>query len=148
VRREARTTVGGIVHDTSSTGGTLFVEPPAAVEAGNRIRELEAEELREIDRILAELSDALRPSLEAISASLEALIELDTLYARARFSLEFECNSFELGPAADGFAITNGRHPLLLAQKIPVVPFDLTLEPKRADFAASRARTPAARQFS
>jgi len=58
VRREARTTVGGIVHDTSSTGGTLFVEPPAAVEAGNRIRELEAEELREIDRILAELSDA------------------------------------------------------------------------------------------
>ena len=58
--REARgptSVVGGIVHDTSSTGGTLFVEPPAAVEAGNRIRELEAEELREIDRILAELTE-------------------------------------------------------------------------------------------
>jgi DNA mismatch repair protein MutS2 len=48
VRREGRSAVGGIVHDTSSTGGTLFVEPPAAVEAGNRIRELESEESEEI----------------------------------------------------------------------------------------------------
>lgn len=141
VRREARTTVGGIVHDTSSTGGTLFVEPPAAVEAGNRIRELEAEVLREIDRILAELTDALRPSLEAIAASLDALIELDTLYARARFSIEFECNSFELGFAGDGFAITNGRHPLLLAQQIPVVPFDLTLEPQERTLLISGPNT-------
>jgi DNA mismatch repair protein MutS2 len=129
VRREARTTVGGIVHDTSSTGGTLFVEPPAAVEAGNRIRELEVEEVREIDRILAELTEVLRPSRDAIAATLEALIELDSLYARARFGIEFECGALELGPAADGFAIINGRHPLLLAQAIPVVPFDLTLEP-------------------
>ena len=58
VRKEARTTLGGIVHDTSSTGATLFVEPPAAVEAGNRIRELEVEEIREIDRILADRGDA------------------------------------------------------------------------------------------
>ena len=56
VRANARGAVGGIVHDTSSTGATLFVEPPAAVEFGNRIRELEAEELREIDRILRELT--------------------------------------------------------------------------------------------
>src|SRR5688572_25341569 len=99
VRREARTTVGGIVHDTSSTGGTLFVEPPAAVEAGNRIRELEVEEIREIDRILAELTEVLRPSRDAIAATLEALIELDSLYARARFGIEFGCGALELGPA-------------------------------------------------
>jgi DNA mismatch repair protein MutS2 len=129
VRREARTAVGGIVHDTSSTGGTLFVEPPAAVEAGNRIRELEVEEIREIDRILAELTEMLRPSRDAIAATLQALIELDSLYARARFGIEFECGTPELGAAADGFAIINGRHPLLLAQAIPVVPFDLALEP-------------------
>jgi DNA mismatch repair protein MutS2 len=141
VRREARATIGGIVHDTSSTGATLFVEPPAAVEAGNRIRELEVEEQREIDRILAELTDALRPSLEPISASLDALIELDTLYARARFSIEFECNPFELGFAPDGFAITNGRHPLLLAQRIPVVPFDLTLEPQERTLLISGPNT-------
>ena len=107
----------------------MFVEPPAAVEAGNRIRELEVEEVREIDRILAELTEVLRPSRDAIAATLEALIELDSLYARARFGIEFECGALELGPAADGFAIINGRHPLLLAQAIPVVPFDLTLEP-------------------
>jgi DNA mismatch repair protein MutS2 len=129
VRREARSTVGGIVHDTSSTGGTLFVEPPAAVEAGNRIRELEVEEIREIDRILAELTEELRPSRDEVAATLDALIELDTLYARARFGIEFECGTIEVGPASDGFAIVNGRHPLLLAQGIPVVPFDLTLEP-------------------
>ena len=129
VRREARAVVGGIVHDTSSTGGTLFVEPPAAVEAGNRIRELEADEIREIDRILAELSDALRPSQDAIAATLDALVELDTLYARARFAIEFHCGTIELGSASDGFTVVNGRHPLLLAQGIPVVPFDLMLEP-------------------
>jgi len=129
VRREARAVVGGIVHDTSSTGGTLFVEPPAAVEAGNRIRELEADEIREIDRILAELSDALRPSRDAIAATLDALVELDTLYARARFAIEFHCGTIEFGSASDGFTVFNGRHPLLLAQGIPVVPFDLMLEP-------------------
>lgn len=129
VRREARSVIGGIVHDTSSTGGTLFVEPPAAVEAGNRIRELEVEEIREIDRILAELTEALRPVRDAIAATLAALVELDTLYARGRFAIEFECGTFELGKPADGFAIVNGRHPLLLSQGIPVVSFDLTLEP-------------------
>lgn len=141
VRKEARSIIGGIVHDTSSTGGTLFVEPPAAVEAGNRIRELEADELREIDRILAELTDALRPSLDPITASFDALIELDTLYARGRFSIEFDCTSFELGSAAQGFAITNGRHPLLLAQRIPVVPFDLMLEPQERTLLISGPNT-------
>jgi DNA mismatch repair protein MutS2 len=129
IRREARSVIGGIVHDTSATGGTLFVEPPAAVEAGNRIRELEVDEIREIDRILAELTDALRPARDAIEATLDALVELDALYARARFAIDFECGTIALGRAADGFAVVNGRHPLLLAQGIPVVPFDLTLEP-------------------
>jgi DNA mismatch repair protein MutS2 len=128
VRREGRSTVGGIVHDTSATGGTLFVEPPAAVEAGNRIRELEAEEIREIDRILLELTEHLRPMAGPISVALDALIELDTLYARARFAIQFECAPFELATAAEGFAIINGRHPLLVAQGIPVVAFDLELE--------------------
>lgn len=141
VRREARTSVGGIVHDTSSTGGTLFVEPPAAVEAGNRIRELEVEEIREIDRILAELTEALRPSRDAIAAALDALIELDTLYARSRFGIDFECGTIELGSAADGFAILNGRHPLLLSQGMPVVAFDLTLEPSERTLLISGPNT-------
>ena len=129
VRRDARAVIGGIVHDTSSTGSTLFVEPPAAVEAGNRIRELEVDEVREIDRILAELSESLRPSRDAIASTLDALVELDTLYARARFAVEFNCGTIETGAATDGFIVINGRHPLLLAQGIAVVPFDLTLDP-------------------
>jgi DNA mismatch repair protein MutS2 len=129
VRREARSAVGGIVHDTSTTGATLFIEPPAAVEAGNRIRELETEEIREIDRILSELSDALRPVRDELAASLDALVELDTLYARARFARDLDCGSVEFCAPRDGFSISNGRHPLLLSQQRDVVPFDLELLP-------------------
>jgi DNA mismatch repair protein MutS2 len=129
IRREARTVVGGIVHDTSSTGGTLFVEPPAAVEAGNRIRELEAEELREIDRILLELSETVRPLRDDMARAFEALIVLDSLFARARFAAKLGCGMIEFNEPESGFAILGGRHPLLVAQGIPVVSFDLTLEP-------------------
>src|SRR5581483_12039924 len=61
VRRGGQTVVGGIVHDTSASGGTLFVEPPAAVVFGNRMRELESDEFEEVERILRELTDELRP---------------------------------------------------------------------------------------
>ncbi len=129
VRREARVIVGGIVHDASSTGGTLFVEPPAAVEAGNRLRELEAEELREIDRILSELTQSIRPIRDEIAAALEAMVVLDTLYARARFAKDIRCGAIEFCEPSQGFAVLEGRHPLLIEQGIAVVPFDLTLEP-------------------
>src|SRR6266571_631317 len=127
VRREAQGAVGGIVHDASATGGTLFVEPPAAVEAGNRIRELQIEEIEEIDRILADLTEKLRPHREALEDSLEALITLDSLVARARFAVEFRCAPPELTDATAGFKIVQGRHPLLMAQGIEVVPFDLEM---------------------
>jgi DNA mismatch repair protein MutS2 len=128
VRREAQSAVGGIVHDSSATGGTLFVEPPAAVEAGNRIRELQMEEGEEIDRILAELTERLRPQREAMMQSLESLITLDSLVARAKFAIDFRCVPSELSDATSGFNIVGGRHPLLTAQGIDVVPFDLAME--------------------
>jgi DNA mismatch repair protein MutS2 len=127
VRREAQSAVGGIVHDASATGGTLFVEPPAAVEAGNRIRELQVEEVEEIDRILADLTAKLRPHRDELGASLEALITLDSLVARARFAIDFRCAPTELSESTDGFKIVQGRHPLLTAQGIEVVPFDLEM---------------------
>jgi DNA mismatch repair protein MutS2 len=127
VRREARGAVGGIVHDESATRGTLFVEPPAAVEFGNRIRELEADERREVERILAELTDQLRPLREALAASLAALIDIDSLYARARYADDFACAPVALGSARAGMAVHGGRHPLLLARGGTVVPFDLSL---------------------
>ena len=127
VRREAQGTVGGIVHDASATGGTLFVEPPAAVEAGNRIRELQVEEIEEIDRILLELTEKLRPHRDALADSLESLVVLDSLVARARFGLEFRCGTVELADSTKGFSVVQGRHPLLSAQGISVVPFDLEM---------------------
>ena len=127
VRREGRGTVGGIVHGASATGATLFVEPPAAVEFGNRIRELEAEEREEVDRILRELTDSLRPHRESMVDATDALATLDSLFARARFALEFRCTATTLVGASDGFVVHDGRHPLLLAQEIAVVPFDLEM---------------------
>jgi len=116
--------VGGIVHDTSSTGATVFIEPPAAIEAGNRIRELEAEESVEIERILFALTELLRPRHPALEAAFDALVELDSLYARARFGEEFACLPVELCDPVDGFRINSGRHPLLVAQGVRVVPFE------------------------
>ena len=127
VRREAQGAVGGIVHDASATGGTLFVEPPAAVQAGNRIRELQIEEVEEVDRILADLTEKLRPHREGLGRSLDALVTLDSLVARARFGIEFRCTPGELSEATQGFKIVRGRHPLLTAQGIEVVPFDLEM---------------------
>jgi DNA mismatch repair protein MutS2 len=128
VRREGRGNVGGIVHGASATGATLFVEPPAAVEFGNRIRELEAEEREEVDRILRELTDALRPHREAMVDATDALATLDSLFARAKFALEFRCMGTTLVGASDGFVVHDGRHPLLMAQGLAVVPFDLEMQ--------------------
>src|SRR5256714_4305924 len=128
VRREGVKSVGGIVHGTSGTGGTMFVEPPAAVEYGNRIRELEAEEQDEVERILAELTDRIRPFREGLAESFDALAELDSLHARARYAIQYHCTPAELVPARAGFGVRGGRHPLLLAKGVDVVPFDLAMD--------------------
>ena len=129
VRREGRGAVGGLVHDSSHSGATLFVEPPAAIEACNRIRELEADELREIDRLLADLSDRLHPLADALIATLDALGTLDALYARARFSIDFSCTPVTWREPGSAIALNDARHPLLQAQGIRVVPFTLAMEP-------------------
>ncbi|MBK5189678.1 MAG: endonuclease MutS2, partial [Gemmatimonadaceae bacterium] len=127
VRREGRAAIGGIVHDESATRGTVFVEPPAAIEFGNRIRALEAEEREEVERILAELTESIRPLREEMVASLEALVALDVLYARARFAEEIGCAPADFAPAHEGFVLRDARHPLLLARGGAVVPFDLEM---------------------
>ncbi|MDB4892967.1 MAG: MutS2 protein [Gemmatimonadetes bacterium] len=141
VRREGVKGVGGIVHGTSGTGGTMFVEPPAAVEYGNRIRELESEEQEEVERILAELTDDIRPHREGLASSLDALAELDSLHARARYAIHFHCTPADLVPARNGFAIRDGRHPLLLAKGVEVVPFDLEMLPDERTLLVSGPNT-------
>ncbi|MBL8958227.1 MAG: endonuclease MutS2 [Gemmatimonadetes bacterium] len=129
VRREARGVVGGLVHDASGSGATLFVEPPAAIEACNRIRELEADEAAEVDRILLELTARLHPLAAELRDALECLVALDALYGRARYAIRFGCEATQVRDAGEGFTVNVGRHPLLLAQGIDVVPFTLAMEP-------------------
>ena len=141
VRRDAQGAVGGIVHDASATGGTLFVEPPAAVEAGNRIRELQSEEIEEVERILAALTNQLRPHRDELADSLEALVTLDSLVARARYAIEFRCAPADFSDSTAGFAVIQGRHPLLVAQGIDVVAFDLEMAPNEKTLLISGPNT-------
>jgi DNA mismatch repair protein MutS2 len=131
IRREGRSEVGGIVHDESATHQTVFVEPPAAIEPMNRLAELEREERREVERVLRALTAAARPRVRELAASLDALAETDSLYARARWALAHGGTRPEvLDPAAAdraGIRLVAAHHPLLLAAGEPSVPFDLDL---------------------
>ncbi len=130
VRREGRGEVGGIVHGESGTGATLFIEPPVAIEMMNRLRELEAQEAREVLRILRELTGLLRPHRDELLASLDAMVRLDSIYARARYAVRLGGHLPEILPAgSDGLTVVDGRHPLLLASGTDVVPFDLLMDP-------------------
>ena len=122
--------IKGIVHDESSTGKTVFVEPTEVVEANNRIRELEAEERREVVRILVDFTKFVRPYVNEIIYAYLLLAEIDFIRARAEFAalvggIEPEVQA---APVIDWIS---SRHPLLwLAlkkQDKPVVPLDITL---------------------
>jgi DNA mismatch repair protein MutS2 len=129
IRREAKGEVGGVVLDESATGGTLFVEPPIAMSLMNELGELEREEAREIRRILREITRRLQPIAAALTGAQDALVDFDSLYARARMAIEWRADAPEiLPPGDDSFQIVEGRHPLLLARSDEVIPFDLSFE--------------------
>ena len=122
--------IKGIVHDESSTGKTVFVEPTEVVEANNRIRELEADERREIIVILTEFSKLVRPHVDDIIYAYQLLAEIDFIRARAEFArltngIEPEVSA---KPVVDWIT---AKHPLLwLAlkkQDKPIVPLDIML---------------------
>lgn len=126
--------IKGIVHDESSSGKTVFIEPAEVVEANNRIRELEGEERREIIRILTSFSDTLRPSVPDILQSYEFLAEVDFIRAKAYFALQ--TNS--LKPALESEPLidwTMAIHPLLQMSLAKhgkkVVPLDIELNSKQ-----------------
>ncbi|MEQ1857462.1 MAG: Smr/MutS family protein, partial [Longimicrobiales bacterium] len=131
LRREGRGEVGGIVHGESQTGATVYVEPPVAIDLMNQLRDLEGEEAREVRRILRELTAQLFPHAASIRGAWDALVDFDSLDARARAAVAWDAVVPEI--AADGarsLSIHDGRHPLLLeAREGAVVPFDLELEP-------------------
>src|SRR2546428_2461731 len=126
VRGTARSQVGGIVHDESATGATLFVEPPEAIALGNELRAHEVQEQREVLRVLRELTERLRPARAAIAAAWEMCIGFDDLCARARYAIEV--NGWPPAMGEGPLVIRAGRHPLLVSGGV-VVPFDLTFAP-------------------
>ena len=125
VRATSRSRVGGIVHDASASRATMFVEPPEVIELGNELRDLEAAEQREVQRVLRELTDLLRPHRERLAAAWEMCIAFDDLCARARYAVEV--NGFAPTIGAGPLEIRAGRHPLLEGGDVVVVPFDLEL---------------------
>ena len=124
VKIEYRGEVKGLVHDTSGSGSTVFIEPMAVVEANNEIRILQNKEQLEIDRILSELSAQVGGCADSIAGSYEAIVELDLYFAKSRLADEMRATI----PVFNENGIVNlkkARHPLLDQKK--VVPIDLRL---------------------
>ena len=126
VRREGKRAVGGYVHDESSSGATVFIEPPSAIERMNQVRELERAEAREVQRILRRLTERCRPLAAGLSESLAALTRMDTLIARAHAAQRWGAEVPEITDAE--LDIRAGYHPLLDTGGSPAVPFDIELD--------------------
>ena len=124
VRAEFRAQVPGLVHDQSGSGATLFIEPTAAVEMGNELKQWELKERQEIERILASLSAEIAPVAQTLREDVETLARLDFIFAKGLLSRSMHAVSPKLNK--DGYInIIRGRHPLIDPDK--VVPSSLWL---------------------
>jgi DNA mismatch repair protein MutS2 len=126
--------IGGIVHDESATGKTVYIEPQQVVEANNRIRELEGEERREIIRILVDFTNFVRPYTEEIVESQKFLGLIDFLRAKALFAMDIQ----GIRPRVDNVCQLEwykAKHPVLYLslkkQYKEVIPLDITLNEKQ-----------------
>ena len=124
VKAECRGNVQGMIHDQSSTGSTLFIEPMAVVKLNNDLKELYAKEQEEIQVILARLSEDTAEYIEEIRTDYRSLTDLDFIFARGRLALEMN-GSRPLFNTEGRIYIREGRHPLLDARK--VVPITISL---------------------
>ncbi len=124
VRAECKNQIPGMVHDTSSTGSTLFIEPASCVKLNNDIRELMISEKQEIQQILADLSHKVSDHSEEIIADLDILKSLDYIFARAKLAADM--NAMRPKYSSDlSMDLKKARHPLIDKKK--VVPIDIRL---------------------
>lgn len=126
VRADARGAVGGIVHDSSSSGVTVFIEPLETVELNNAWRQLQRDEEHEIERILRQLSNVVALNADPLQRTVGGLAEFDFQLAKARFSLDLDANSPTIADedAPCRIVLQHARHPLLTGN---VVPIDIAL---------------------
>ena len=124
VKAEFRSQVAGLVHDTSSSGATVFIEPMAVVEINNDIKLLKGREQEEIERILTALSVECGENADMLIGSYRNMIELDLLFAKANLAYDMDCSLPVV--KADGIIdLKKARHPLIHKKK--VVPSDIRL---------------------
>ncbi len=122
VKQEYRAQVPGIIHDQSSTGATLFIEPMVIVEMQNELKQLRLNEEEEVERILYELTGLVGEKYDSININAEILATLDFIFAKAKLSLQYRC----VEPKVNDKGIINvkkARHPLIDEKK--VVPIDI-----------------------
>ena len=124
VKAEYRSQVQGMIHDQSSSGSTLFIEPMAVVKLNNDLRELAAKEKEEIEKILAELSNQCGEYIEELSTNVTVMTHLDFVFAKASLSRSYS-GSEPIFNEKGYINIKKGRHPLLDKKK--VVPIDISI---------------------
>ncbi|RJX41573.1 endonuclease MutS2 [Paenibacillus pinisoli] len=124
VKQEYRSSFGGLIHDQSGSGATLFIEPEAIVAMNNRLREVKAAEQREIEKILQKLTAQAAEHVEDLLINLDLLGQLDFAFAKARLAHEMKATQPRMNDR--GFLkLKRGRHPLIDRDK--VVPLDVEL---------------------
>ena len=124
LKAEHKGEISGIIHDTSSSGATLFIEPMSVVDVNNEIRVLKAKEIDEINRILAELSATCAEFADGIKQSYNALVELDLIFAKAKLAYKMGAIMPKIND--NGFVyLKRARHPLI--NQRAVVPITVTL---------------------
>jgi len=119
VKSELRGQVRGLVHDQSSSGATVFIEPMVVVELNNKVRELQAAEREEIERILREVSAEIGREAEALKIVVELLAEFDMHLAKARYARLTRCSEPHLNDEGR-INLRNARHPLLTDKVVPI----------------------------
>ncbi len=124
VKSENKQHVPGLVHDQSSSGATLFIEPMGLVELNNDIKELRLKEKAEIDRILAELSHDLYKEHDSVKIDQEIVNTMDYIFAKAKYAYDNDCYMPKISKEKH-IDIIQGRHPLI--SKAAVVPLDIYL---------------------
>ena len=124
VRAEYRGDVAGMVHDTSGSGATVFIEPAAVVEANNEIKVLESREIEEIERILAELSQMAGEFEDTIKISFDSAVMLDLIFAKAHLAYKMKASRPILNNDGE-ILLKKARHPLIDPRS--VVPVDISL---------------------
>lgn len=127
VKSEHRSEVAGLVHDTSSSGATVFIEPISVVEANNEIKMLQGKERDEIDRILYELSVEAGNFAQSVKASYEAAVQLNLIFAKAHLAYKMKAVKPVLNAEGE-INLKKARHPLI--DKNKVVPIDISLGEK------------------